>query len=532
MMKKVIKKLLAALLAVAMLCAMAVPALAVSNTHTLTINGTTSGHTYEAYQVFAGKLAENGVLSDITFGTGVDGAALLADTSLPSELRGKGSAAELASALVGKENDSELLNDFAKVISTHLDTVAGTSTGSGTTYTIRGLADGYYFIKDATTVNLPNGATYSRYMLNIVADASIAAKDTSVTLTKQIKHNESDTWGTVGDNQIGDTVYFRTISTVPNTKGYSSYTYEIHDKMDSQITSNVVSGNTNNVVAIHIGTAEGTELPSNYYTVTATGNEFTITVDVKAAQEANLVNVGDELYTTFSGVLNENALVAPTGHQDNKAWLKYSNNPNDTSSTGETPESVVHDWTFQINVTKVDGTTKAALKGAQFVLSKKGDLKVADMLDENDTLTNTADLIKLVKSGNTYTIAHTSTDTTFVMTTPENGTISIKGLDDATEYYLYEIVAPSGYNSLTAPITVVVTTRADTDYSDAGHTLSEVKVTVNGSVSDTSFNVENNLGTTLPSTGGIGTTIFYVVGGGLMVAAAVLLITKKRMENK
>lgn len=154
MMKKAIKKLLAALLAVAMLCAMAVPALAVSNTHTLTINGTTSGHTYEAYQVFAGKLAENGVLSDITFGTGVDGAALLADTSLPSELRGKGSAAELASALVGKENDSEFLNEFAKVISTHLANVTGISAGNGTTYTISGLADGYYFIKDATTVNL------------------------------------------------------------------------------------------------------------------------------------------------------------------------------------------------------------------------------------------------------------------------------------------------------------------------------------------------------------------------------------------
>lgn len=117
--------------------------------------------------------------------------------------------------------------------------------------------------------------------------------------------------------------------------------------MDSQITSNVVSGNTNNVVAIHIGTAEGTELPSNYYTVTATGNEFTITVDVKAAQEANLVSAGDELYTTFSGVLNESALVDPDGHQDNKAWLKYSNNPNDTTSTDNTPESIVHDWTFQ-----------------------------------------------------------------------------------------------------------------------------------------------------------------------------------------
>ena len=532
MMKKSIKKLLAALLAVAMLCAMAVPAFAASNTHTLTINGTTSGHTYKAYQVFAGKLAENGVLSDITFGTGVDGAALLADNKLPADLQGKKSAAELASALVGKENDSELLNEFAKVISTHLVTVAGTSTDNGTIYTISGLADGYYFIKDATT-DLPNGATYSRYMLNIVADATIAAKDTSVTLTKQIKHNEADTWGTVGDNQIGDTVYFRTISTVPNTKGYSSYTYEIHDEMDSQITSNVVSNNTNNVVAIHIGTAEGTELPSNYYTVTATGNKFTISVDVKAAQEANLVSAGDELYTTFSGVLNESARVAPDGHQDNKAWLKYSNNPNDTTSTGNTPESIVHDWTFQINVTKVDGTSKAALKGAQFVLSKNGNLKVADMLGENDTLTNTTDLIKLVKSGDTYTIASTSADTTFVMTTPENGTISIKGLDDATEYYLYEIVAPSSYNSLTAPIKVVVTTRTDADYRNAGHVLSEVKVTVDGNVSSgTSFNVENNLGTTLPSTGGIGTTLFYVVGGGLMVAAIVLLVTKKRMENK
>ena len=531
MMKKAIKKLMAAALAIAMLCVMAVPAFAASATHTLTINGTTSGHTYEAYQVFAGKLSENNVLSDITFGSGVKGADLLADADLPAELQGKTSAADLAKALVGQQNDSELLNSFAKVISKHLDTAAGTSTGSGTTYTIGGLADGYYFVKDITD-DLPDGAAYSRYMLNIVADATIAAKDTSVTLTKEIKHNESGEWGTVGDNQIGDTVYFRTISTVPNTKGYSSYTYEIHDEMDSQITSNVVTDNTNGDVVIYIGTADGAALDSSYYTVAATGNTFTITVDVKAAQDAGILSTGDKLYTCFSGVLNETALVAPSNHQDNNAWLKYSNNPNDASSTDETPKSTVHDWTFQVDVTKVDGKTNAKLEGAQFVLSKKGNLNVADLIDEDNNLVKTDDLIKLVKSGNTYTIASTSAETTFVMTTPEDGTISIKGLDDAEDYYLYEIVAPSGYNSLTAPVKVVVVERAAADYTSEGHGITEVKVMVDDAESSTSFNIQNFMGATLPSTGGIGTTIFYVVGGGLMVAAVILLVTKKRMENK
>ena len=120
------------------------------------------------------------------------------------------------------------------------------------------------------------------------------------------------------------------------------------------------------------------------------------------------------------------------------------------------------------------------------------------------------------------------------MTTPSNGQISIKGLDDDTTYYLYETKAPSGYNSLTAPVTFKIATRTNDNYSDAGETINEQPtVTVNGTpTSGTAFNVENNAGTTLPSTGGIGTTIFYVVGGGLMVAAAILLITKKRMENR
>ena len=534
-MKKAMKKLMAALLAVAMLCAMAIPAMAADNTnHTLTIKGATAGHTYKAYQVFAGKQSDTGVLSDVTFGSGVDGDALLKDTSLPTELQGKNSASELAAALKGVDSNSETLNNFAKVVSKHLKTAAGTSTVSGETCTINNLPDGYYFVEDATDADaMPVGGTYSRYMLNILTNQEITAKDTQVTLTKQIQHNETEDWGTVGDNQIGDTVNFRIISTVPNTTGYSSYDYVIHDEMDSELTSNV-KGNSD--VTIKIGATETGILDSKYYTVSANGNTFTVTVDVKAAQDDKVLNPGDELHTYFSGVLNESAKDSTVGHQDNKAWLTYSNNPNNSESTGKTPDSLVHDWTFKVTITKVDGNNTATkLAGAKFVLSRTADLK--DLLDKDGNLTQTDKLIPVVAGANgAYTIASESRASAgYTMTTPEGGQISIKGLDDDVTYYLYEIEAPSGYNTLTEPVEIVVATRADSDYTSDGHKLDSSKqptVTVNGKESSSSFEIQNYLGATLPSTGGIGTTIFYVVGGGLMVAAIVLLVTKKRMENK
>ncbi len=526
-MKKAMKKLMAALLAVAMVCAMAIPAFAAGGTNTLTINGTTEGHTYEAYQVFTGTLNDESTLSDVTWGNGVDGAGILADAGLPSSLKPADTAAELAANLKSASHDD--IDAFAKVVGNHIKTEnKHESTASGKTYTITGLPDGYYFVKDATG-SMPAGATYSRYMLNIVKSLSITAKDTTVTLDKQIKHNETDKWGVVGDNQIGDTVYFRTITTVPNVTGYDTYTYDIYDTMSSELTSNVKS-----IDDITIKVNDGTELPKDYYTVSALGNSFTVSVKILEAVADAKITAGDSLYTYYSGVLNETAKMSTEGPQQNEAYLKYSNNPNDTS-VGETVHKTVYDWTFQIDVTKVDGTTpNKKLEGAVFVLSKSANLVLKP--EDNGTPTeHTDDLIKLVKkSDGVYTVADASTSTTYTMTTPANGQISIKGLDDDTTYYLYETKAPSGYNSLTAPVTFKIATRTNDNYSDTGVTINEQPtVTVNGTpTSGTAFNVENNAGTTLPSTGGIGTTIFYVIGGGLMAAAAILLITKKRMENR
>lgn len=528
-MKKAMKKLMAALLAVAMVCAMAIPAFAAgTGSNTLTINGKTAGHTYEAYQVFTGDL-KGSVLSNIVWGDGVDGAAILADSELPATLRGTSSATELATRLEGLPSNSDDVNTFAKVVSKHLSTNKYTSTAVGMTYTIDNLPDGYYFIKDATDT-MPEGATYSRYMLSIVTNLAINAKDTTVTLDKQIKHNETGDWGVVGDNQIGDTVEFRTITTVPDTTGYTDYTYVIYDTMSPELTSNVKTKSD-----ITIKVTDTTVLDDAYYSVTVdptNSNKFTVSVDIIQAIKDNKFAVGNKLYTYYTGVLNENAKVYPDGPQQNEAHLVYSNNPNN-GGTGKTPDQTVYDWTFKVDMTKVDGNDKTkTLEGAVFVLSEKSGLDLEPGKDGTPAK-NLDKLIKLVDNNNgTYTVANTTTTTTYTMTTPTGGKISIKGLDDKKEYYLYETKAPGGYNALTAPVEIKI---IDNTYDVAGNHIShQPNVVVNGSnaCSGVGFEVANNVGTTLPGTGGIGTTIFYVIGGGLMVAAAILLITKKRMENR
>ena len=527
-MKKAMKKLMAALLAVAMVCAMAIPAWA-DGTNILTINGTTEGHTYEAYQVFTGDL-KGDVLSNIIWGDGVDGAAILTDPELPTSLSSAATAAELAAKLETLPNNSDDVNTFAKVVSKHIKSTAKhASTATGKIYTIDNLPDGYYFIKDATDT-MPEGATYSRYMLSIVKNVTIKAKDTTVTLDKQIKHNETYEWGVVGDNQIGDTVEFRTITTVPDATGYTTYTYEIHDTMSPELTSNV-----KNVSDITIKVNDANVLDSAYYSVTvdsSNSNKFTVSVDIIKAIADHKLAVGNKLYTYYTGVLNETAKVYPEGPQQNEAHLVYSNNPTD-GGTGKTPDKTVYDWTFKVDVTKVDGKDiNTKLDGAVFVLSKMKDLDLEPNKDGNPTK-NQDSLIKLVDNHDgTYTVANTTTATTYTMTTPTGGQISIKGLDDETKYYLYETKAPGGYNALTAPVEIKIT---DNTYDVIGNQIvTQPNVVVNeyNATSGVGFNVENNAGTTLPGTGGIGTTIFYVIGGGLMVAAAILLITKKRMENR
>ena len=517
---KAMKKLASLLLALVMALALAVPAFAAGETYSIKITNAAAGHTYEAYQIFAGDLSTNAddkkVLSNIIWGSGVSDA-------------GKTALGDAAAKAEGIKTEADA-KDFAQKIAHYLTNPTTSAAQTDGKYVISGLAAGYYLVKDKDNSLANKDDFYTAYIMKVVDNVEAAPKGDKPTLNKKIKHNDGETWGVVGDNQIGDTVEFRTISTVPDTSNYTSYTYIIHDTMSAGLTSNVTkdSGVT---IKINDKAGNGATLDSKYYTVAVDAkdaNSFTVTIDIIKAVADGKMAKGDELYTYYTGVLNSNAAVK-SAENTNEAKLEYSNNPNNSEDKATTPPSKVYAWTFEMGIKKVDKDGNA-LTGAKFVLSKKSDLNVADLkCGEDGVPTVTTDLIGLVKIQDGYRIA-TANDTaeniTYVI---EAGAVTIKGLDDATDYYLYETKAPVGYNQLKDPVKFKISAT----YSEDGSKLAEGSLTVSindGAAStDLSANIENKAGSTLPSTGGIGTTIFYVVGSVLVIGAAVVLITRKRM---
>ena len=501
---KYMKKLMTLLAVLTLALAMAVPAFAetTTTTYTITINNGTG--IYAAYQIFKGDLYNN-TLSNIEWG----------DNVTDEGQKALGNAAEKATTLTGETEAKAFAVEVAKYLTDH---PAGTGKDS-----IEVSSPGYYLIKNTS---VGEGEVFTDYILQVVKNVTVQPKSGKPTLDKQIKHNETGVWGVVGDNQIGDTVEFRTITTVPNVSGYTQYKYVIYDEMSAGLTSNVKNEND-----VTIKVNDTTELDKNYYTVTVdetNANKFTVTVDVLKAIQDNKMLAGNELYTYYTGILNENAKVYNDGKQDNKAYLEYSNNPHDHATTNSTPVKVVYDWTFKMGVKKVDGADDTPLTDAKFVLSKEKNCDLGAIGDDGQPH-NTENLISLIKnSDGSYTVAPAGYNGS-VVNVITAGDITINGLDDATVYYLYETKAPAGYNRLTAAVRFEITAT----YSDAGDNCTSVTATVNNDVqSSVSVNVRNNKGSTLPSTGGIGTTLFYVIGGVLMAVAAVLLVTKKRMNNK
>lgn len=540
---KHLKKIASLLLAMVMVLTMCVTGYADNTTgHTITVKNAENNHQYIAYQIFSGDKSGNKLIN-ITWSGQVDGTAILAALKKNNAIYKDCSKAEdVAKVLSGEGSDSELVKEFARVVSNNLVANKGVVSTQSTdkdsdgkySYTMNVAGDGYYFVKDNTDPVDSNVNT--GFILKVVDENVEVTPKTSVpTLDKQIKHNEkqeSEAWGVVGDNQIGDIVEFRTITSVPDTSSYDTYTYKIYDTMSTELTSQVVKKDN-----ITIKVNDVTELNKDYYDVTVDSenkNKFTVTVDILRAIADGKLTKNDLLYTYYSGILNEKAKVYDKGKQDNTAYLEYSNNPG-TDHKGKTPEKKVYDWTFKMEVKKIDGSTKNTINGAKFVLSENPKANYG-AVDEHGVPADTSDLIQFIKktenNTTTYTVAPTNysakqgEELTYVI---EAGDIIIKGLDDATEYYLYETKAPDGYHALTGPVKFKISA----EYNTTGDTCTNVTVSINGNNSnDLIARVENNSGSTLPSTGGIGTTIFYVVGVVLMLGAGVLLITKRRMSAK
>ncbi len=506
---KTMKRMAGVLLALVMALALTVPAFAADTTYSITINNSTEGHTYEAYQIFTGDLHE-GVLSNIKWGSGISEAG---KTAL-------GDAAAKAETLK-TEADAKA---FAKEVAPYLTTAAGSAnTVTDGKYVISGLAAGYYLVKDKDGSLTGDSDSYTEYIIQVVGNVTATPKSDVPEVQKKVKdiNDSTDTtktdWQDSADYDIGDSIPFQLKATLANNvSSYTTYKVVFHDTLSKGLTYN-------NDAKVYIG---GTE--TNGFTVTATVNADGTTTLTVSCDDVKALGAGNSSVITveYTAKLNENAVLGSAGNP-NKVYLEYSNNPNKSETgdneTGNTPEDTVIVFTYKTIINKVDSENKP-LTGAAFKLEK--------LIKGKDGAADTWTTVK------EFTVDETTTSFTF------------SGLDDG-QYKLTETKTPAGYNTIDPIYFVIEATHdatADTPAltvlkayltDENGNKKTEVKdgETVNidlGTVDLTAgsitTNVVNKAGSELPSTGGMGTTIFYVLGSVLLVGAAILLITKKRMS--
>ena len=459
-------KLLSLLLVLTIVFSLSVTALAADTTYTITVDGsgTVANHTFEAYQIFKGDLHapetnEGGntskILSNIVWGTGVNTNAEGFAEAFPE------SAAATAEKLLTVADAQAFAKKIAPFLS-DVHTDCSTKDGSGN-YVISGLSAGYYLVKDKDNTLTGANDFYTAYLMKVVANVTATPKGEKPTLEKQIQNNNTGEWSTTGNVafQLGDTVNFRIITSVPDISRYpDGYTYIVHDTMTAGFTSKVTADAAS--VSIVIDNNPADTLAGDYYTITLDphGNagetsHFDLTIDISKAIADDKIQAGDKLYINYAAVLNEKADFYQIGEKTNTntAQLEYSNNPNG-EGTGKTPESKVNAWTLPAIISKVDGKDNAkTLDGAKFVLSRNPNLKVSDMkCDENGVPTVTTDLIPLFAPGDqqTSTAAYdiataeqvaAGTHITYVV---ELGSKVLAGFGEHA-YYLYETKAPNGY---------------------------------------------------------------------------------------
>ncbi len=520
---KTSKKLAGLLLALVMVLTMAIPAFAAGEKYTITINNSVEGHTYEAYQIFAGDLAQKDgktVLSNITWGSGVDSAALLEELKTQPKFAACETAADVAKKLDDEEYDSVTAKSFAQTAGKHLTTAAGTSSFAEGKYTITDLDAGYYLVKDKND-SVTGDDSYTRFILKVVESVEVTPKSGIPTVEKKVKDvndstGEATDWQDSADYDIGDAVQFRLIGTLPeNYADYATYKYIFHDTLSEGLTYN-------NDAKVYVENDGETRVDvTGSFTISETDGALTVSIaDLKAITAATISSTS-KITVEYTANLNANAVIGSAGNT-NKVKLEYSNNPNvgGGDKTGMTLEDTVKVFTYKTVINKVtfegeNGEQKVPLTGAEFKLEKF--VKSDEGADEYDGAKGTWTAITVVKN--------------------DAGTVfTFNGLDDGI-YRLTETVTPAGYNTI-EPIVFTVDAVHDTLKDDPTLTSltgtaaveDTIKFTDNLAEGSLTTDVVNNAGSILPSTGGIGTTLFYVFGALLVVGAGVLLVVRKRMS--
>lgn len=514
-----------------------------------------TAHTFELYQIFVGDVAPvspatnpaTATLANITWGTGVtaEGKTALGDATTKAKT--------LTSATAAKAFADTLVEN------NYLTGAVEKTAAKGASATWTCLNPGYYLVIDKIDTQdgsdtLKNSA-YTAYIMQVVGTVTRNAKldipsvekkvqDTNDSLAATNAANSADygtgdaqTWKDSADYDLGDSIPYMITGTLPaNFAEYETYkTYKFTDTLSEGLTPPAAAD-----VKVTLDTLTGTDIKS-LFDVTVTGQKIEVTLKSTAdlrTNESPAFTKDSKIIVSYSATLNNKAVIGADGNP-NTVDLEYSNNPNKggEGDKGKTPEDKNIVFTYTVNVNKVTGSQ--ALAGAAFALYKK-------YVGTLPTGKTAATEIKYDNGKETYTIPtgeqwvlvdqKTASDTT--------KTFAFDRVDDG-EYLLVETTTPAGYNSV-KPMQFKVEAGHDaesdnpvlnsvtgTDTHGTATTLDPItlgELKVSGKLSGVTTDVNNESGTVLPSTGGIGTTIFYIIGAILVIGAGVVLVTRRRMS--
>ncbi len=525
-----------------------------------------TGHTYAAYQVFKGTQQESvkegdgsiTALGDIDWGSGVNGGELLDALKTltvggATPFAGCESAAAVAAVLDGQTDyTSDIAKAFANAADKHR-TETSTPIPADKNATVN-LEDGYYLFVDTQTA--PDGVdAYNPALLQVTGQTiTIKQKYSVPEVEKKVSDTEDGGLGDAVDAGIGDSVYFTLTGTLPmNLEDYDSYKYIFHDTLSDGLQYN---GDVKVYLAAK-GTdgepdlAGKTEIAESGYTV-ATGDAAaegdTLTVTFADLKGVGGVTADSIIIVEYSATLTEAAVIGKPGNT-NTVKLEYSNNPNTSDDpskdTGETPGDTVYVFTYELDGTKVDGQTPdKTLKDAQFVLYRGKDGAEPTYADGIPTNVEYA----LVAGGklegwteSRETAMGTDGNGKGILVSDVDGLFGVSGLD-AGIYYLEEVKAPAGYNLLKDPVKLTIDAEISGAETNQPPTIGKLdlitegkdgSITTEGNKDNgtVSLEVQNNMGALLPSTGGMGTTLFYIAGAALVLAAGVLFMMKRRTDS-
>lgn len=499
------KKLVSFLLALVMVLAMASTTFAAQEGTltggSITINDAVPGQTYKAYQIL--YLESYSHTTDDEGNITATGAyAYKANTAWESWLRtmtdyvkfdsqgyvtwvGDADPAEFA-----KLAQAEATKDGSAIRPDVTETAPAAAEGNtNSTVTFSNLKLGYYLV-DTTLGSLCSLDTTNPSVV-------MEEKNEVPVPDKTVKEDSTNVYGDSNTAQIGDTVEFKTV--IHAKKGAQNY--KLHDQMEAGLTLNQES------IVVKVGETVLTKGPD--YTVAfdvpcedKSGNDATCDFEITFNKSyLDTITADTDIVVTYTAVLNENAEIADATN-DNDTRLDYGDNSHSEWDTTTTK-------TFMFDIIKTDSSLKV-LNGAKFELydAQTGDNKIA-LVKESDGVYRVATAAEKDAEG-------------FESAVIEVGKATVKGLDDNTTYWLEEIEAPAGYNKLPGRVKVEMK-EGNLTTTMTGDTWAE---------GDGGIQITNNTGAELPSTGGMGTTIFYIIGSVLVLAAIVLLIVRKRMSDR